>query len=123
MDNTTVIDINSDKYKVLLKFVNNILVNIGKSKIDELTEFINIDREDIIKDINVKTLKTMEKEIFKYYSKNNCGYYRKSNGFALNCLRGMLKELGLELTYIQKEKSEIVNDKSFKRTHLLYSIK
>lgn len=123
MSNTNVIDKTSDRYKVLLKFVNNILTNIGKIKINDLNEFIDIDREDIIKDINITTLKAMEKEIFKYYNKNKCGYYRKSNAFVLNCLRGMLKELGLEMTYIQKERSEYINGKSFKRTHMLYSIK
>lgn len=122
MDNT-VIDINSDKYKVLLKFVNNILANIGKSKINNLNEFIDIDREDIIKDVNIKMLKNMEDEIFKYYNKHKCGYYRKSDTYVLNCLRGMLKQMNIEISYKQREKSEYINNVSFKRTHTLYSIK
>lgn len=119
----TVVDKNSEKYKILLKFVNNILININENEIDDLTKFINIDRDDIIKEVNINTLKSMEKELFKHYNKDKCGYYRKSKAFVLNCLRGMLKELNLSFTYTQKEKNEYINDRSFRRTHLLYSIK
>ena len=62
------VDTSGEKYKVALKFINKILVNLEKEEIDELTDFKDIDREDIIKDVNKETLKEMEGEIFKHFS-------------------------------------------------------
>ena len=51
----------SEKYKVALKLVNKILVNLGKDEITDLTDFKDIDREDIIKDVNKKALDGLAK--------------------------------------------------------------
>lgn len=118
------IDKNSSKYKVLLKYVNAILNNIeGKSQISDLTNFKDIDREDIIKEVNKKVLIDMEKDLFKYYNKTNSGFYRKSPNMPLNCLRCMCKELGLLLTFYKKDVYEKVNDKHYRRTKYFYRIK
>jgi hypothetical protein len=116
-------DKNSDKYKIALQLINKILVNLGKEEVDDLTKFINIDRDDIIKEVNKNSLEEMDKEIFALYNKKNCGYYRKTDSLVLNCLRGMMKEIGFELSYEKKEKSEYINNKSFRRKHVFYSIK
>lgn len=113
----------SDKYKVILKLINKILTNLEKPEIDDLTKFTNIDREDIIKDINLKALTDMEDELFPLFDKDKCGYYRKTNHRILTILRGCLKDMGYNFTYIQKEKSELISEKVFRRTHLFYSIK
>ncbi len=60
-----------------LKFINEILKNIGKKEINDLTEFIGIDRLDIIKDINKETFERMEDKLFKYFDKVKCGWYQK----------------------------------------------
>jgi len=99
----------TDKYKVLLKFVNKILFNIGKENIVDLIEFKNIDRNDIAKNSNNKVLKRMSNSIFKHFNKKKCGYYRKTDNKALNCLRGMCKEIGLELRV--KKHTKTVNCK------------
>jgi hypothetical protein len=116
-------DTDSEKYKVALKLINLILVNLGKDLIDDLTKFVNIDREDIIKDINKQSLIGMEKELFPLFNKKSVGYYRKTDALVLNCLRGMMKEIGFELYYEEKEKSEYVNERSLRRKHLFYFIK
>ena len=54
-----VIDKNSTKYKILLKFTNKLLVNMGKPCITDLTDFKNIDRLDLLIDKNTKTLEDM----------------------------------------------------------------
>ena len=123
MTTQNIIDKNSDKYKVLLKLVNSILSNIGQDEIDEITEFINIDRDDIIKDVNTISFRAIEKELFEHYDKYKCGYYKKSNAYVLNCLRGLVKQLGYELIYTRKEIGQIVDGKSLRRTHTFYSIK
>ena len=112
----------SDKYKVALKLVNKILINLGKDEIDDLTNFKDIDREDIIKDVNKQALDGLAKEIFKHYDKKKCGYYRKTDALVLNVLRGMMKDAGFEMTKKQKGVMTKINDKSFERTHMFYSI-
>ena len=117
------IDKNTNKYKILLKYVNGILENVKDAiQISELTEFKNIDREEIIKEENNKLLEDMEKELFKYYSKFECGYYRKSKNKSLNCLRGMCKEIGLIFEPVKKDVYVKINNKSYRRTKYLYSI-
>lgn len=55
------------KYIVLLKLLNNILTNLGKSNIANLTEFQNVDRDDLIKEENINSYNQMEKELFIIY--------------------------------------------------------
>ena len=112
------IDRTTEKYKLLLKYVNGILKNINKNNIDDLYDFKDIDRLDIIKKENIKLLDTMAPILFKHFNKDKCGYYRKTKNIALNCLRGMCKELGVELKKRQFTKSI----KSRNITHLAYSI-
>jgi len=114
---------NDEKYKVILKLINKILVNINKEEIDDLTKFVNINREDIVKDINKQSLIEMESELFPLFNKMNSGYYRKDSvAFVLSCLRRLLKEIGYIFDFKQKDKSEIIDGKSFRRKHNFYSI-
>ena len=113
----------SDKYKVVLKFVNRILVNLKKDEVDDLTKFANIDREDIIKEENKKVLIEMEKDLFQHFNKDKCGFYRKTaNGWVLNVLRGMVKDMGYEFKPVKKDVCEYRDGKSCKRTHYFYTI-
>ena len=84
-----------------------------------LLKFIQIDRLDIIKPKNTKALEDMENDIFGPFDKNKCGYYRKTTNIVLNCLRGLIKQVGLQLTF---EKKDITNADGFRRTHCLYTI-
>lgn len=113
----------SIRYKVALKYVNKILANIGKEEIDDLTKFVNIDRDDIIKSVNKDALIGMEKELFPLFNKHNVGYYRKTNTMALNCLRGIMKEIGFELAKAQKGKMVVIDGKSYEKTCMVYCIK
>ncbi len=113
-----VIDKTTDKYKLLLKYVNGILKNINKDPIDNLTDFRDIDRLDIIKKENIELLDELAPTLFKHFSKEKCGYYRKTKNISLNCLRGMCKEIGLEL----KKRKFNRQVKSVFKTHMLYSI-
>ena len=116
------IDKTTNKYKITLKFVNKLLAKMGENQIEDLTEFRNIDRLDIIKHENKIVLEEMEEEIFKHFNKVKCGYYRKDksgDGYTLNCLRGMTKEVGLKL---HKDRKDIYEGK-FRRIGMIYSIK
>lgn len=124
-DNTVELkhDKTSEKYQLLLKFVNKILCNINKDEIDDLTKFTNIDREDIIKDINKTVLDDMADELFQHFNKKKVGYYRKTDAIVLNCLRGLVKEIGYELVKSQKGKMVNIDGKSYERTCMIYSVK
>ena len=99
------------------------MVNLKKDEIDDLTKFVNIDREDIIKEENKKVLIEMEKDLFQHFNKKNCGYYSKSDNRILVCIRGMTKDMGFSFKPVKKDVSETINGKSLKRTHYFYSIK
>ncbi len=113
----------SVKYQLALKLVNKILTNIGKPAIDDLTKFIKIDREDIIKDVNKQSLDEMAPELFQHFDKTKCGYYRKTNNLVINCLRNIMKSIGYDAVYIFRVKGEVVNGRSYTRPHTFYSIK
>ena len=112
----------SDKYRVALKLINKILTNIGSSEIDDLTKFVNILREDIIREDNTTTLTDMEKELFQVFDKHRCGYHRKTDAIVLNCIRSMMKDMGFSFVHKAKDKSETINGRYFRRKRVFYSI-
>lgn len=121
-----IVDKNSSKYKTLLKFLNKILINLNKKTINDLYDFKGIDRNDLIKDINIETFNKMEKEIFSAFDKQTCGWYRrkKTNNYILTFLRYACNDLNLKFTYNRKDIFEKINDINGKlrKTYLFYSI-
>jgi len=85
-----------NKIKLALKLVNGILRNIKKQDINNLNEFVNIKRNDILNDENKKLLDEMSMELFEVFSKKP--YYRKTKAIVLNCLRSIISETGYKLT-------------------------
>lgn len=119
-----IIDKTTEKYKLVLKYANAILSNItGTSQITDLTEFINIEREQIIKDENQKVLDKMEKELFEHFDKFKHGYYRRTVNSVFNYLKGMCKTLGLTLVGTKKDIVDKINGINYRRTGYLYTIK
>ena len=112
-----------DKYKVLLKLINKILLKMGKEEIDDLTKFAEIDRDYLVKDEFKDFLTEMEEELFYEFDKVKCGYYRKTDGQLVNCIRGMSKQIGYSLIPKNKDITEIINGYNYRRTHVLYCIK
>jgi hypothetical protein len=115
------IDHSTPKYKVGLNFVNKILNNLGEKQLDNLRNFQNVDRLDIIKDINKQTFEAMENELYKHFDKNKCGWYRRktTKNIILTFLRGMCEELGFVFSYVPKNKTKDMKVE----THFYYSIK
>lgn len=115
-------NINDEKYQVLLKFINVILLNIGKPQIDNFIKFTGIERNDIIVKENREALNKMKKELFAHYNATKCGLYRKTPAMVLNCLRGMVKEAGYKLLKVQKNKSVKIDNKKYQQYIMVYSI-
>lgn len=121
IDTQNRVDSSNPRYQILLKFINCILTNLNKSSIIKLTEFIDIDRQDIIKPINNDSFEKMEDEIFKYFDKMKAGWYRRktTKGYVLSFLRYACRDIGYDFSYIQKNRQKKGDIKS----HLFYSIK
>jgi len=113
------IDKNSPKYQFALKFVNKLLKNMKKSEINDLTDFKDIDRDDIITEKNTEMLTKMENELYMYFDKTLCGYYRKTDTYVLTTLRAITKTLGLKLNYVHKDITISVNHR---KKFIFYSI-
>ena len=116
---------NDPRYIVLLKFINIILTNLGKTNINDLLQFKDVDREDIIKQINKDSLVSMYNELFEYFSKLTCKYYRrdKIDNYILTFLRSTCSEIGFN--FINKKKSISISDNNgvkMARSHYLYCI-
>ena len=119
----SLIDTTTNKYKILLLFINKILLNIDKEPITNLTQFKNINREDIILPKNIPILEDLAPELFKQYNKKQSGYYRKSKNIVHCVIRNLVKELGM--SYCSEKKNIHTREKkrSYVKTQSYYTIK
>lgn len=117
---------NMEKHEVLLKLINALMKNMNKGEIKRLEEFVEIDREDLVNTKNHETLMGMQEEIFKKgrYKRSYVGWKRhKNTNYIMTFLRYGCDQLGYKFTYYKKGKGEVINNKSYRRTHYIYSIK
>lgn len=116
------IDRTTSKYKLLLEYINKILKNMNKDLIDDVTDFKRIDRMDICTETNRLMLVDMKAELFKIFKKVKYNYYN-SNGKTtqpLNVLRGMCKELNIDLVRVNTKK--YIKKIKLHKDVILYSI-
>lgn len=118
-------DKKSPKYKLALNLINKILTNGDKKEITDLTEFVNIDREIIISEKNKEYFVKIEKELYKQFDKAESGWYRRKQvkNYILTFMRYMCSDIGLTLTYEQKDITTNINGSNYRKTHSFYSIK
>ena len=120
------IDKTSKKYKALLELVNKILKNIGNEPITDLLDFKNIDRVQIIKDKNRKSLLAMENNLFgkELFSKTKIRFRDSdAQNWVLNVLRALCKDINLSFEYIKKDSyQQLADGRRYRRTTQLYSI-
>lgn len=109
------------KTRLILKYLNGLLKNIGKNKIQKLTEFTGIERNDILTEKNNMHLDSMEKELFPTFDRKACKYLpRTSKSRPLNVLKHMLNDVNTHtLNSISKE----VYEGKYRRSATFYSIK
>lgn len=116
---------NDPKYVVLLEFLNCVLANIGKKKINKLEDFKDIDREDIIKDINKNLLEGhMGNKLYEHFDKVACGWYRRklTDTYILSFLRYACRIIGYPFEYYQKDVTILANGRNLRQTHIFYNI-
>ncbi len=110
--------------KILLKFVNKILSNLNKPTISSLLSFVEIDRDDILNDINRTIFDEMESEILEHFNKEKylLGKKKSPKKFVLNFLKSACSESGYNLNYVKKDNTVLVDGRKYRRTLFLYSI-
>lgn len=117
-------DKSSPQYKVILKFANTILAISNLPKINDLEEFQNIDRDNIIKKEVIEALQSgLSDEIFALFDKKKCGYYKGGIRWPLLILRNTVKEIGYQTTYIRKSIDVMIDGEKYKKPKQLYFIK
>ena len=117
-----IVDKNDPKYVIALQFLNHILTNNNKPNINDILDFKDISREEIIKQENLNKLNEMENELYTHFSKMNCSYYRKTDNYVINFLRGMLKELSYKAVKIKKDKTVTIEGTNYRKSFMIYHI-
>ena len=117
-----IVDKNDIKYVLALEFLNHILTNNNKPQINDILNFKDISRDNIIKQENLDKLNEMETELYKHFSKMNCGYYRKTENYVINFLRGMIKELGYKAVTTKKDKTVTIEGTNYRKSFMFYHI-
>jgi hypothetical protein len=89
----------SQQEDILLRLINNVFKVIGKKKINKLTDFKRISREELTGERVDNVLSSMEDEFYEHFSKSDGGYYRKNlvDNYFLCALRGCVKSMGYTL--------------------------
>ena len=117
-----IVDKNDPKYILAIQFLNHILINNNKPQIQDILEFKDITRDEIIKQENLNKLNEMETELYKHFSKMNCGYYRKTDNYVINFFRQMLKEMGYKAITSKKDRTVRINGVSYRKKFMIYHI-
>ena len=110
-----------DKMKrVTLEIINKILRAIGKKEINELEEFVDIPREDILSDSCKNVMDDNKDYIFENgFNKTECMLYQtKIKVKHLSILKAMLKKIGYKLHSIHSGRR--INGK--KKPYTTYTI-
>jgi len=117
-----IVDKNDPKYVIALQFLNHILTNNNKPNIDDILDFKDITRQEILKQENLNKLNEMEPELYKHFDKMKCGYYRKTDNYVINFFRGMLKEMGYKGQYNEIDKTVNIDGTNYRKKFMIYYI-
>ncbi len=107
--------------RIMLEIINKILVLMNKKEINELCQFVDINRDELIKDEYADIIDKHKKYIFDNgYDKYICQVYQKKVANKhISILKGMLKQIGYEL--FSKNHKKMI--KGIYHTYTLYSIR
>ena len=100
-----IVDKANTKYILALDFLNHILTNNNKPNINDILDFKDITRQEILKQENLNKLNEIEVDIYIHFNKDKCGYYRKTNNYTINFFRQMIKELGYKAVIEKKDRT------------------
>lgn len=109
------------KLEIALEFINKVLEAIDKEPIDDLEDFKDIPREDILQ-VNQLGIDN-EKDLYKYFDRAKCGYYRRrTNTYLISILRGICKSLDYNFSSKNKEIYKKIDGKNYRISKQFYTI-
>ena len=117
-----IVDKNDPKYVIALQFLNHILTNNNKPNINDILDFKDITRQEILKQENLNKLNEMEPELYKHFDKDKCGYYRKTDNYVINFFRQMLKEIGYKANMQKKDRTVNIDGINYRKKFMIYHI-
>jgi hypothetical protein len=116
---------NNILHNIVLNVVNDLLEIMEKEKIENLEEFKNINRDDLLQDKCKKVIENNEVYILDKYKKSEIRYYQKERlgTYVISVLKGMIGKLdGYEFTS-KNHKNQKITKKSKKTNYTSYCIK
>jgi|688.fasta_scaffold1307958_1 hypothetical protein len=113
---------NDPKYIICLKFLNKILENSNKSQILDILDFKEVTRQEILLQQNLDYLLENEEEMYKHFNKVRCGFYRKSDNYVINFLRGALKQLGYKPVRNEKDTHVNINGINYRKKIVYFHV-
>ena len=119
------IDKADDKYKLVLEFLNALLVKIGKVEIDDITKFKDIKRDDLLKPECTQVLSQYLDRLVKQFGKTNISYRKKDEieTYILTVLRNITSYSGYKFSSKNIVKNKTISVGNYKHDYsLLYSI-
>lgn len=115
--------INLSKKTILLELINQIFKKNQLKEINDLSEFIDVDRDIIIKEKEI--FDNMSGKIFKFFDKKACAWYRRNNikNYILTFFRYATSDIGYVFELNDRDITKEIDGKKFRRTYMLYTIK
>ena len=99
---------------IILRLINRMLEFSGLNRIEQLEEFVDIDKTVIVNDETRNIIDEMSVEIYDYFNKTKLGLHRKNieqtPNYQLNLLRQMLSCVG----YKMERKGDILTKNKIK---------
>jgi len=95
----------TEKYKVVLRYINKMLKEMDKEEVDDICMFKNIDRRELVKIDGNKVVDDSLNDILGVFNKKDIDYYRrnKKKHYFFSLLKFIVKIIGYR--FVNKEKS------------------
>ena len=122
----TKLDKTNEKYILTLKFLNDLLKAIGKEEIDDITNFKEVRRDDLLTDSCQKVFDNHISEICKVFGKSQIYYRNKDSvdNYLISLIKYMIKLIGYQFVFKTKINKKPLGDNVYNITsNVLYSIK
>jgi hypothetical protein len=113
------------RYKLTIEILNAILLALNKKKINSVTEFININKDDLSKNECKHVICAYHQKIVDLFEKYGVNeFYRlKGNNYVINYIRSIVVNCGYSFVGKTHENKEKYDNGMYKRVYRrLYSI-
>ena len=119
------LDKSDKKYQLTLKFLNSLLKAVGKEEIDDITNFKEVKKDELLTDGCQKVLDKHINEICKIFGKSQI-YYRDRNSvehYIISLIKYMVSIIGYQFEFKIKSENSTLENNTYKiKKILLYSI-